>query len=127
MFRSGNRPARRYLYFRYVINYLWAKQQGNQEWVEQIDNKGVFWASPGPYLEKSTLISLGRNISGFELPPSILESTTFDGPVPTKGDENQDLSVCIALREANMATSKAQEDEDGHEDEDEDEDEEQVA
>lgn len=117
MFRSDRHPARRYLYFRYVMTYLWAKKQGNQEWVEQVDNKGVFWAFSGPYLEKSTLISLGTRISGFTLPESIIHDKTCDGPEPCEEDKDQSRQMVISLRQANIASSKAQ-DEEGVDDED---------
>ncbi|KAN0074125.1 hypothetical protein V8E54_008062 [Elaphomyces granulatus] len=49
----------------------------NAKFLERVENKEIFWASPGSYLRKSTLVSLARNISGLELPPSLYQDTTF--------------------------------------------------
>jgi hypothetical protein len=35
-----------------------------------METRKILWATPGAYLEKATLLVLGRNISGFELDPS---------------------------------------------------------
>ncbi|RMJ23805.1 hypothetical protein PHISP_05326 [Aspergillus sp. HF37] len=122
MFCSDNRPARRYLYFRYVITYLHAKRDGNKGWVNKVDNRSVFWASPGPWLEKSTLLSIGRNISGFELPPSVYEGNTFTGGAHD-ATEGQDILVCSRLRDAAAESTRDPDDADvesGDDDKDED-------
>ncbi|EEP81646.1 predicted protein [Uncinocarpus reesii 1704] len=67
----------------------------------------------GPYLEKSTLLSLGRNISGFELPPPIYEGNTFDGDKPDS--ENEDLALSALLRDAMIAMAKEAEKKSGSE------------
>ncbi|KAK2812582.1 hypothetical protein FQN50_001226 [Emmonsiellopsis sp. PD_5] len=108
VFLSDNRPARRFLYFRFVVTYLHAKKNGNTAWAERIDSKNVLWASPGPYLEKSTLLSLGRNISGFELPPPLYEDMTFDSAEPPK-DANQDVVLSMRVREALIESVKRRE------------------
>lgn len=123
VFRSENRPARRYLYLRYVIAYLHAKKDGNQSWTEKVDNRTVFWATPGPWVEESTLLSLGRNISGFELPPSVYEGNTFKSTrKPEPVDENQNRILCTRVRKAIVVSlgDKEKEDEEDEEDEDED-------
>lgn len=109
-FLSPNRPARRYLYFRFIITYIHAKSQGNTAWAEKVESKKVLWASPGPYLEKSMLCSLARNISGLELPPVVYEGTTFDTGKPVENDD--DLVLASRVREAVVSSAgKTQEDE----------------
>lgn len=45
---------------------------------ETVECKEDFWASPGPYLRKSTLIALARNILGLKLPSALIEDRTFE-------------------------------------------------
>jgi hypothetical protein len=106
-----------------VITYLHAKKDGNKAWVDKVDNRGVFWASPGPWVEKSTLLSIGRNISGFELPPSLYEGNTFTGE-PCEATADQDVLVCSRLRGAVEQSARAADTdvETGGDVEDEDED-----
>ena len=73
--RSSFRPARRFLYFRFVVTYLHAKAAGNKAFTDSVECKTTFWASGGPYLHQSTLKSLARNISRLELLPTITAST----------------------------------------------------
>ena len=77
-FPSTFRPARRYLYFRFVITYLHAKSMGNRAFTDTVEFKRSFWASGGQWINKSTLGSLARNVSGVELPDSIKENTFTD-------------------------------------------------
>ncbi|EEQ32089.1 hypothetical protein McanCB56680_005637 [Microsporum canis] len=118
-FLTDNRPARRYLYFRFVVTYLYAKKRGNIQWAENIESRKVLWASMGPYLAKSTLISLGRSISGFDLPAALVEGKTFDCPSPTPAPE-EELALSASLRTAMIESVRATEDEDEDEDEGED-------
>lgn len=76
-FITANQPARRFLYFRFLVTYIHAKMLGNTAFTSTVESRKEFWASPGKYLERSTLKSLARNISGLELPPSI-NSHTFE-------------------------------------------------
>lgn len=52
---------------------------------EKVEQENPFWPSPGAYLRKSTLMTLARNISGFELPPSLIQDTTFDNREESSG------------------------------------------
>lgn len=90
------------------------------EWVEAVEARKVFWASPGPYLEKSTLKALGRNISGVELPPSLYENETFESNAPPT--INDDALLAGRLRDAmtSMAKRARGGDEDNEEEEDTD-------
>ncbi|PGH12241.1 hypothetical protein AJ79_04421 [Helicocarpus griseus UAMH5409] len=103
-FRGDNRPARRYLYFRFIITYLHAKKDGNLSWVDKVDNRHVMWASPGLYLEKSTLTTLARNISGFELPSHLYEKNTFEAD--EAGNPEDDGLLALWLRNAMVFSSK---------------------
>lgn len=46
-------------------------------WVEDVEVKGRMWATPGPYLRQSMLISLARRVSDHFLPEVFYEQTTF--------------------------------------------------
>ena len=119
-FLSENRPAQRYLYFRYIITYLYAKKAGNTDWTERVENCNDFWPTSGPYVEKSTLQSLARNISGCQLPAPLYERATFEEP---DKDESQDLLLSSRLRSAIIESSKRSEEEDEEEEEEEEEEE----
>lgn len=80
-FRTNNRPARRYLYFRFLLTYFYAKQKGLKEFTDKVESCSDFWGSPGEYIEHSSLELLTRNL-GVRLPPTIpctIERNTFDG------------------------------------------------
>ncbi|KAI9828163.1 MAG: hypothetical protein M1832_003690 [Thelocarpon impressellum] len=77
-FLGDGRPARRFLYFRFVVTFLICRDRGTPlDWAGGAKSDGVMWASPGPYLEKATLRHMARQISHHELPPAIL-ANTFD-------------------------------------------------
>ncbi|KAJ5560244.1 hypothetical protein N7513_002643 [Penicillium frequentans] len=76
-FRTPNRPARRYLYLRFLATYMYAKKHGYTRFTEAVETNKDFWPSPGPYLEKSTLLAVART-AGLVLPESILGNTTFE-------------------------------------------------
>ncbi|KAJ5087272.1 hypothetical protein N7456_010888 [Penicillium angulare] len=78
-FLTPNRPARRYLFFRFFMTYLKAKKEGNTYFTSMLEQRREFWASPGPYLERSALLALARMLK-VDLPPSILERTTLVMP-----------------------------------------------
>jgi hypothetical protein len=106
---SPHRPAKRYLYFRFIITYIHAQKSGNTTFTNRVENKTDFWASPGPYLRKSTLISLARNISGCELPPPLLASTTFEkSEFNVSSEEEDEISMTLAsqLRDAVIQSAK---------------------
>jgi hypothetical protein len=101
-FLGDNRPAKRYLYFRFIITYLYAKRNGNTSFPSKVESRSSFFASPGPYLRRSTLISLGRNISGVELPRSIFDDTTFEN------DEVVDSETVGAMLSAQLRNATIQ-------------------
>ncbi|KKZ65813.1 hypothetical protein EMCG_01198 [[Emmonsia] crescens] len=99
---SSNRPAGRFLFFRFIMTYLQAKIQGHVEWTEKIETNTAYdlWPLPGPggYLEKNTLQSIARNISGFELPVSLYEGLTFETE-EAAADPDYDTVLAMRLRE----------------------------
>ncbi|KAK2810160.1 hypothetical protein FQN50_003130 [Emmonsiellopsis sp. PD_5] len=96
IFRSDNRPARRFLYFRFIMTYINAKRNGNKKWVDMVEQKDVFWAIPGRHLRRSMLCTLARSVMGVSMPPVVYESNTFESDEDT-GDS--DLTLAARLRE----------------------------
>jgi hypothetical protein len=131
-FLNDNRPARRYLYFRYIISYLTARKEGNEEWTGDLEIRGTLWASPGKYLRKSLLRVLAKEVSDTVLPESLTEQTTFEEVVrnsPRSPEEEETLGQSLAIRlqdEAQESQSRRdlkkrkEEDEDLSETEDDD-------
>ena len=76
-FLGPQRPAKRFLYFRFVITYLHAKKAGDIPWVAEVEAKGQMWATPGPYLRQSMLVTLARQVSDHYLPEVFFEGVTF--------------------------------------------------
>ncbi|KAN0074213.1 hypothetical protein V8E54_008150, partial [Elaphomyces granulatus] len=79
-FLSSNRPMRRYMYFRFIITYLYAKEVGHKQFTERAEARQAFWASLGRYLRRSTLLSLARNMSGVNLPESLYKDEMTEQP-----------------------------------------------
>lgn len=77
-FPGNNLHARRFLYFRFIITYLFHKRIGDAHFAEKVDKIENFWATPGPHLRRSMLVPLAKNISKYHIPQSILEKTTFE-------------------------------------------------
>ncbi|CAI7615909.1 unnamed protein product [Penicillium crustosum] len=76
-FLSENRPRRRYVYFRFLISYLHAKRTNLGDTTEKVEARR-FWPSGGEYLNKSTLKTLARCVSGRELPDEFVTNNTFE-------------------------------------------------
>ncbi|KAF3479575.1 uncharacterized protein GIQ15_06551 [Arthroderma uncinatum] len=94
-FQGSTRPARRYLYFRFVMTYLIAKRKGNYEWVDKIRHREVRWTAKGNYVQKSLLLSVGRSVSGTDLPSALYEGNTFDA---REVEPEIELALTVALR-----------------------------
>jgi hypothetical protein len=93
------------------MTVIHAQQSDNTFFLRRLEKKEAFWASPGSYLHKSTLISLARNISGLELPPSVYSDTTFEETTDTqKGQDTVSHLVAsqlaAQLREATIESSR---------------------
>lgn len=70
------------------MTYIFRKRENTSAsiiFTEKVEKENSFWPSPGSYLRKSTLVALARNISGFELPPSLVEHTTFENREESSG------------------------------------------
>ncbi|OBT95023.1 hypothetical protein VE01_07433 [Pseudogymnoascus verrucosus] len=96
-FLNSNRPARRYLYLRYVMTYLQQQRLGNVEWFDDAKARGYHWGLPGPYLRKSMLIALARRFSDQGLPECFYESTftVADGSPQRSAEEENDLAMAL--------------------------------
>lgn len=80
-FPNSNQPHPRYLYLRYVMTYLTNIDPNLQN--ERPDNQSKEyceskWCLPGPYVRKSMLQTLARQISDFHLPEAM--AVDFDLP-----------------------------------------------
>lgn len=76
---NKNRPAKRYLYFRFVMTYLMCKMKNKPtDWADEIAAKGKMWCTPGPYLRRSMLKLLSIECGDFYLPEIFYKEQTFD-------------------------------------------------
>lgn len=76
---NTNRPAKRYLYFRFLMTYLMCKTKGKStDWVDQIAAKGKMWCTPGPYLRRSMVQLLAKECGDKFLPEVFYEEQTFE-------------------------------------------------
>jgi hypothetical protein len=100
---------------------------GQTSFTSSVENKKGFWASLGPYLRQSTLTSLARNISGLELPPSILENTfgeeVEDEEVLASESDTAGTYLSVRLREAIDESNKNKGDLDSDDSDSEDDEE----
>lgn len=80
------------------MTYLQAKIHGHKGFTDTVEANDEFWASPREYLRKSTLLSLARNVSGFELPPSIYSNTTFEDEESSIEAADAGLELAILMR-----------------------------
>ena len=98
-FQNQNRPARRYLYLRYVMAYMHAEKAGYPNFKEKIPS-GTMWASPGKkdgYLRKSVLRALAERVGDTTLSTDLLAAGTFDDTIPESGREIEDRKAAIEL------------------------------
>lgn len=107
-FLGENRPAKRYLYFCFISSIIHAQKAGNAEILDRQEVK-TFWASPGEYLRRSTLVTMARQISGFELPSATYEEMTFveEGEEELRSQEAETV-LFYQLREATIESSSRQ-------------------
>jgi len=109
------------------MTYLhWLKGgRENVEWANRAVSKGAIWASPGPYLRQSTLLTVARKISDYMLPEAFYGHTTFDeSEVPTSctTDESETLALALAVRLKNEEDIRKQKEEEREYEDDDDED-----
>ncbi|KAK2755739.1 hypothetical protein FQN54_005889 [Arachnomyces sp. PD_36] len=70
-FRSASRPAKRYMFLRYLITYLPRRAEGGAEWARTVEEDIPAWAVPGKLLRRSSLRAFARVIGGEELAESV--------------------------------------------------------
>ncbi|KAL8670168.1 MAG: hypothetical protein Q9168_005282 [Polycauliona sp. 1 TL-2023] len=141
--RNDNRPARRYLYFRYILAWLAARREGYPDWQAKMPS-GTAWTSPDKpsgYLRSSILRVLASKVGdATTLPEDMIIEGGFDDPDSESKVRNQAGSIRIPLlvrdhlngrmRIAEQEDEKGEkrergddaDDDDEGEDEDEDED-----
>ncbi|OQE92517.1 hypothetical protein PENNAL_c0007G01442 [Penicillium nalgiovense] len=102
-FVSDHRPRRRYLYFRFIIAYLNAKSRGASDDVVKKIEATHFWPSAGEYLNRSTLVTLARCVSGSELPKSLVQDKTFDSGDTSTRDADAGTVLGADVRDAIIA------------------------
>ena len=130
-FRNENRPARRYLYFRYVMAYFHARKSQYPDYTEKLP-PGRMWASPGKeggYLRESVLRAMAERIGDVTLPQELITAGTFVDTEPESGREIDDriatieLSARIKSKEQGTVLDEEEDHKNGEEDDDEDEEE----
>lgn len=129
-FCNNNRPARRYLYFRYVMAHMNAVKEGHANIDKKLPN-GRIWASPNKpdgYLRKSVLQVLAQRIGDQPLPFELVEAGTFEDTDPASGRlvEDEKASIELSYRMKENRKGNLKDDDDDDDDEDGDDDEEEV-
>lgn len=125
-FLNNNRPARRYLYFRYAMAHLHAQRENFPNFKKKLPS-GTIWASPGKedgYPRESVLQSLSKRIGDEPLPLELMTAGTFADTRPETGKEVTDRIATIELshRMAKRLRGVAESGDDLCDDEDVDED-----
>ena len=80
IFLNNNRPARRFLYMRYTLAWLYA--EGRLWNFKEKVPPGEVWASPNKpdgYLRKSILVAMGKK-TGDKLPKNLIDAGVFSDP-----------------------------------------------
>jgi hypothetical protein len=89
-----------------------------------LKKKDHFWASPGKYIQRATLVGLARNVSAFELPSSLYCCTTFEDEAVGSSEEDAGL-LAHDLKAAYVESAKRSMEDDDMEEDDEEEDDEE--
>ena len=129
-FLNDNRPARRFLYMRYILAWLHAE---HNKWAGYKDKvpPGEVWASPNKpdgYLRKSILLDLAK-MTGDRLPQDLMRAGAFEDP-----DTSSDVYDAIAServaellqnhRDGERDCKKGEDSDESSDEEDEDEEDE---
>ncbi len=96
-FRNDNRPARRFLYMRYVLAWLHAETKGWPNFKSKVP-PGEVWATPSKpqgYLRKSILLEMGK-MAGDKLPKDLIEAGVFEDPSTSSTVQDQVAGITIA-------------------------------
>jgi hypothetical protein len=111
---NNNRPAKRYLHFRFIITYLLCKAKGQStDWVNEMAAKGKMWCTPSPYLRRSMLQLLSKECGDHVLPEVFYQGQTFDEE--GEGSENE-KGMARELRDGLLLSSSQNAEEDDDED-----------
>lgn len=102
-FLTANRPRPRYLYFCFLIAYLHAKSHGVNDEIARKVEATRFWPSGADCLNRSTLITLARCVSGSDLPESLAQENTFDSHDDSTRDTDAGTVLGVDVREAILA------------------------
>ncbi|KAI8260205.1 hypothetical protein K4K58_002109 [Colletotrichum sp. SAR11_239] len=98
VFNNDFRPSRRYLYFKYVTTILRRERFKVPRAVHDRSKIGAearkLWASPGSYLERSTLFRLSRQL-GWLTEDEAMQFWQVPFP-PTSGGEDDDTAATVA-------------------------------
>ncbi|KAF7506279.1 hypothetical protein GJ744_012087 [Endocarpon pusillum] len=105
VFKNDNRPAARYLYFHFVITLLRNKrdrQPGWEKYYTELRTVEIF-ATPGPYIRKSMLSALARNIGGLNTEEEMLigEEQTFEEEDRLDEVEEQEIGRRVLMAYGN--------------------------
>ena len=69
--------------------------------MSEVEAQGKMWASPGPYLRQSMLVTLARKFSDLYLPETFYEHTIFleaDGCAARPKEEEEDLAMSLVIQ-----------------------------
>ncbi|CAG8378583.1 unnamed protein product [Penicillium salamii] len=75
LFLSDERPRPRYLYFRFIVSYLRAKRLNR---IDPSIKAKRYWPLRGKYLNRSTLKTFGKCVTGYDLPDEFITDCTFE-------------------------------------------------
>ena len=109
------------MYLRFAITYLICKREGNIGWVDKVTATGVIWASPGPYVRRSTFQRVARVISDYRLPHSQWGHTWFEdapGDATRPDEEEEGVALSVGRSVMHEMGSKRARERDDEEDED---------
>ncbi|KUJ10066.1 uncharacterized protein LY89DRAFT_268856 [Mollisia scopiformis] len=104
-FLNDNRPAKRYLYFKFVMTYIRCLEEDDSlklAIMDKLEGKGNMWATAGKYLRKSTLLILAKSAHDNFLPEIFFENTfdtaRYSSTLPKEEDElvGEDLKQQLA-------------------------------
>ena len=91
--------------------------------MDRVKARGYLWATPGPYLRKSMLLTLARRISDQFLPEVFYDSTfTIADCCPRRSPEDEEDLAMGFDHKMQDALAEKSEDEEGSEDSDGDSD-----
>ena len=98
-FRNDNRPARRFLYMRYVLAWLHASDKSWPGFKDKVP-PGQVWASPNKpdgCLRKSILLELGKK-TGDKLPKDLINIGSFEDPFTSSPLHDEIAGIRVAAR-----------------------------